>query len=141
MASITNGKVQYDALDGRYGCKQESMERFFHNAHNLEEEGRSIAVRICNEANFDGERNRERYKKKFDKFLRDNFKNYDKAKKEFVLNWDPRGYCIKIEADDIPYTNIYMDWGRNGILVPADIEINGVIHRVSDNIVNDKFVW
>lgn len=138
---ITNGQKQYNALNERYGCKEKNIKKFFIKAHKLEEEGRNIGLRICNEADFDGERHQKMFKKRFNKFLEDNFENLQKAKSEFVLNWDPRGYCIKIEADDIPKTNIYMDYGRNGILIPTDIEINGIVHRDSEKICNDKFVW
>lgn len=141
MAYITNGQKQYDALNERYGCKEKNIKKFFHSAHKLEEDGRSIGLRICNEAGFDGERHQKMFEKRFNKFLENNFEDLQKAKSEFILNWDPRGYCIKIEAYDIPKTDIYMDWGRSGILIPTDIEINGIVHRDSEKICNDRFVW
>lgn len=141
MAYITDGMKQYNALNERYGCKDNNVRRFFYNAHLLEESGRNAALSICNDANFNAEAARKRLRGRLEAFLEKNFKNIEKAKKEFVLNWDPRGYFVKIEAEDIPHTDIFMDYGRSGILVPLDIEIGGVVHRNSNNIVNDKFVW
>lgn len=142
MAEITNGQRQYDALNERYGCKVKCVREFFRKAHILEEYGSHIAREICNNPNFDGEYARESFECGFDKFLKDNFKNYNKAKSEFFLNWDPRGYCVKIEADDIPKTNVYMDWGRNGILIPADIRIDRILYRNSNKMRSDgSYVW
>lgn len=139
MPEITSGKIQYDALDERYGCKEKDIETFFYNAHNLEEAGRLTAIKICNEAGFDGEAAQEKLRKRLDKFLKENFEDSKKAREEFFLNWDPRGYFIKIHADDIPKTNIYMDFGRDGILVPTYIEVNGNLHR--NRMIGDMQVW
>lgn len=139
MPEITNGKRQYDALNERYGCKEKDVECFFYNAHNLEEAGRLSAIKICCDADFDADEAQEKFYKRLDKFLEDNFENLEKARKEFVINWDPRGYFIKIEADDIPTSDIYMDFGRNGILIPAFIEVNGVIHR--RKMLGDMNIW
>lgn len=132
MAWITDGQKQYDALNERYGCKDKDIKRFFGNAYYLEQKGQHIAEEICSNEFFDGEGKKRLFEGCFDAFLRNNFKNYEKAKAEFFLNWDPRGYCIKIEADDIPKTNIFMDFGRNGILIPTDIEIDGKVYIRSD---------
>lgn len=129
---ITDGQKQYDALDERYGCKVKNVRRFFLDAHRMERKGRQIATKMCNNAGYDYEKHQELFREKFNKYLNEQFENVEKAASEFKLNWDARGYCIKIEAPDIPHTNIYMDWGRNGILCPFDIEINGRLYFNSD---------
>lgn len=139
MPEITIGNVQYNALDERYGCKEKDIKTFLYNAHNLEEAGRLAAIKICNEAGFDGEAAKNKLRKRFDKFLEDNFENLKKAREEFFLNWNPCGYFIKIHSDDIPKTNIYMDFGRDGILIPTHIEVDGVLHR--NRMIRDMWIW
>lgn len=129
---ITDGQKQYDALNERYGCKEKSLEKFFLRAHRMERRGENIALRICNDPGYDGERYQEEFRKQFNKYLLEQFEDFEKAMKEFKLNWDPCGYCIKIEAEDIPHTNILTDWGRDGILVPFDLQINGKLYFNSD---------
>jgi hypothetical protein len=42
----------------------------------------------------------------------------DQSKLEILINWDPRGYALKISTKQAESLNIYKDWGGYGIIAP-----------------------
>ena len=42
----------------------------------------------------------------------------NKSKKMFFINFDPRGYSLKLRVESVKECNIYKDWGDFGIIAP-----------------------
>lgn len=79
----------------------------------LELMGQRLAVRISTDPELTQE-DQERVKMKIREGLRAIF---DRTLPGLFLNWDPRGYCIKLEPKSVPH-DLHKDWGGNQILAP-----------------------
>lgn len=138
-----DGIKHYKALDERYGIIpywDNHIPEFFKEALKLENYARSVGYRECCEAGFDYHTHQEKCQKILDKFIDDYFIDSAKAHKEFVLNWDPRGYAVKMEADDIRKTNIFTDFGGYGILIPNDIYFgSGRLHKTKESSMGQMY--
>lgn len=110
-------KRHYDALAKRYGIC--NIESFHISARRYERKLNRLALMICNDA-----RNYEWAQEQFaivSKRASETLSEYcrfnRKLQKELYFNRDPRGYALKIEANDLGY-GIWTDWGGYGIVAP-----------------------
>lgn len=114
-------KRHYDAIASRYGIAKISS--FLIAARRYECELHRLAVIMCNESRL-YEWATECFAYKSGMAMKNLSKYCEKSKKfesELYFNRDPRGYAIKIEADDLE-SGLWTDWGGYGIVAPSKIE-------------------
>jgi hypothetical protein len=79
--------------------------------YKLEKKAHRITTAQCN-----GEGNEAKQDKQLDA-IRQQVNKLLKVKTAFI-NGDPRGYALKLKADEAKELGIYQDWGGYGILAP-----------------------
>lgn len=118
---VKNEQIQFEALNSLFGVNV-SKESLFRILRRLEHKGQRIALSACNIANYDYETNEanfeEEVKRTFDRL----FRNSKRAKELLYINYDPRGFCLKMDdgqnGKTYIWSNILCDWGKNGIFMP-----------------------
>ena len=111
----------YEALGKLFGIKV-SESTYYRVMRRLELRGERIGLATCNIANFNYERESELFEKCVRKKLPELFEKHDEVSKMLLLNYDPRGYCIKLDdmkgGSSFCVYGAHQDCGRYLILAP-----------------------
>lgn len=112
--NIINAARHIDILGKIFGWDVQNPFELYEILLKAEREARRQTTKECNEAISDEES--EKWSENFIRRLTKNL-GIDKMPDGFFINYDPRGYALKMKEGTFPQ-GLWTDWGGYGILAP-----------------------